>query len=113
MHGKNIIGNTLSNTGDKSFQATNPATSEKLGTVFYEATDAEINQAVELARRAFDPYRACSKDDRAAFLDRIAEEIFALGDELIQCANAESGLPIDRLTGERGRTMNQLKMFAS
>ncbi len=113
MHGKNIIGNTLSNVGGKTFQATNPATSEKLATAFYEATEAEINQAAELATAAFPQYRACSKEGRAAFLDRIAEEILALGDELIQCANAESGLPLDRLTGERGRTMNQLKMFAA
>jgi 2,5-dioxopentanoate dehydrogenase len=113
MHGKNIIGNTLSSAGDNTFSATNPATSEKLDTVFYEATAAEINQAAELAHAAFPAYRACSKDERAGFLERIAEEILALGDELIQRANAESGLPVDRLTGERGRTMNQLKMFAA
>ncbi|MFN7928665.1 MAG: aldehyde dehydrogenase (NADP(+)) [Blastocatellia bacterium] len=113
MHGKNILGNTLSNEGAAMFQAKNPATSETLATVFSEATTAEVNRAVELAQSAFDPYRALSKDARATFLERIADEILALGDELLQCANAESGLPLDRLTGERGRTMNQLKMFAS
>lgn len=112
MHGKNIIGNSLSNTGNVTFQATNPANSEKLETLFFEATESEINQAVELANTAFPQYRKLSKDERATFLERIADEILALGDELIQCANAESGLPLERLTGERGRTMNQLKMFA-
>ena len=113
LHGKNILGNSLSSAGTSTFQAVNPATSEKLATVFMEATEAEINQAVDLAEKAFHPYRACSKDERAAFLDRIADELLALGDDLLQCANAESGLPLDRLTGERGRTMSQLKMFAA
>lgn len=113
LHGKNIIGNSLSNAGSNMLQAINPASSEKLETTFFEATEAEINQACELAERAFHAYRACTKDNRADFLDRIADEILALGDDLLQRANAESGLPLDRLTGERGRTMNQLKMFAS
>ena len=94
-------------------QKSRPSTSEKLATTFFEATAAEIHQAVTLADSAFPAYRKLSKEQRADFLDRIAEEILGLGDELIQCANAESGLPLDRLTGERGRTMNQLKMFAS
>lgn len=113
LHGKNIIGNALSSAGDSIFQGVNPATSENLETFFSEAIEAEINQAAALAAQAFDAYRARSKDERAAFLDRIADEILALGDDLLHRANAESGLPLDRLTGERGRTMNQLKMFAS
>jgi NADP-dependent aldehyde dehydrogenase len=115
MHGKNFLGTQLSNLGTSTFQATNPATSETLPTVFYEATEAEIDAAANLARGAFLHYRfdRFTKDDRAALLDRIAEEILALGDELLQVANAESGLPLDRLTGERGRTVNQLKMFAA
>jgi NADP-dependent aldehyde dehydrogenase len=36
----------------------------------------------------------------------------ALGDELLERAHAESGLPLARLTGERARTVNQLKLFA-
>ena len=48
----------------------------------------------------------------AAFLEKIAEEILALGDALIECANQESALPPDRLTGERMRTVNQLRLFA-
>ncbi len=113
MHGKNILGNSLSSSGSSTFQSTNPATSEKLTTLFHEATEAEINQAVELATQAFDPYRGFTKDQRADFLDRIADELLALGDVLLETANAESGLPMARLTGERGRTMAQLKMFAA
>jgi NADP-dependent aldehyde dehydrogenase len=36
-----------------------------------------------------------------------------LGDALIERAHLESGLPQARITGERGRTVGQLKLFAS
>ncbi len=48
----------------------------------------------------------------ARFLETIGDQIVAAGDELIStCAN-ETGLSVDRLTGERARTVNQLKLFA-
>jgi len=53
-----------------------------------------------------------SIEERAVFLETIADEILAAGDDLINRAMAETGLPAARLTGERGRTMMQLKMFA-
>jgi alpha-ketoglutaric semialdehyde dehydrogenase len=46
-------------------------------------------------------------------LRSIAEEINAIGDTLIECAMAESGLPAQRLQGERGRTTGQLNMYAN
>jgi NADP-dependent aldehyde dehydrogenase len=50
---------------------------------------------------------------RADFLDAVAAEIMAAGDDLLKRANVETGLPTDRLTGERGRTCGQLKAFAA
>ncbi|MFN0119476.1 MAG: aldehyde dehydrogenase (NADP(+)) [Blastocatellia bacterium] len=113
MHGKQLIGNSLSSENTQTFQAFDPAAGQALPTAFHEATTSEINRACELAACAFTAYRATTGEQRAAFLDRIADEFLALGDELIQRANAETGLPIDRLTGERGRTMNQLRAFAA
>ena len=46
-------------------------------------------------------------------MEAIADEIMALGDPLIARACGESGLPEGRIQGERGRTCNQLKMFAN
>lgn len=75
-----------------------------------EATLAEVQQAAELAASRFrSPW---PDSDRAAFLDAVAEEIEALGDLLLETASRESNLPIPRLTGERGRTCAQLRMFA-
>lgn len=73
---------------------------------------AEVAQACAKADAAFDAYRATAREERAGFLERIAEEILAIGDSLIEAAMAESGLPRARLEGERGRTVGQLRMFA-
>ena len=72
----------------------------------------DVAAACRAAEAAFDIYRATSKEERARFLERIAEEILALGDALIEAAMRESGLPRARLEGERGRTVGQLRMFA-
>src|SRR4051794_24556086 len=83
-------------------------------TKFEEATIAGVNHAFEAAEAAFDEYRGLQAERRAVFLEAIAEEIEALGDELLSVANAETALPIaERLVGERGRTVNQLKLFAA
>ena len=110
--GVNFTGFTTSAKGDKSFQAFAPAKNEYLVEQFKLATEEEFQYAVSLAEKAFPAYRETSFEDRAIFLDRIADEIMAVGDALIERCVAESGLPAARITGERGRTCGQLKMFA-
>ena len=66
-----------------------------------------------MAAAAFDRYRTLPLARRAAFLEAIADNIMALGDTLLNRAHAETGLPLARLTGERGRTVGQLRLFAS
>ncbi|GAB3950918.1 aldehyde dehydrogenase (NADP(+)) [Spirosoma harenae] len=102
----------LSSTNTDSFQGINPATGQPLPGLFQEATTNEVAQACERAAEAFAEYRKKSGADKATFLEQIATEIEALGDELLQRAQAESGLPLARLTGERGRTTGQLRLFA-
>jgi NADP-dependent aldehyde dehydrogenase len=79
---------------------------------FRAATVGDVDAAMKLADAAFTKYRQTTGLQRAEFLERIADEIMALGDALIARAKAETGLPEPRLVGERGRTVNQLKMFA-
>src|SRR5258707_8490784 len=57
-------------------------------------------------------FRPSGAKERATFLRRIGEQIETLGDELIQVCHEESRLTVDRLRGERARTINQLVMFA-
>ena len=77
-----------------------------------EASPADVDSAAAAAAGAFEGYRRVPADARAAFLDRIAMAIEA-NDELIDAAHAETALPVPRLTGERARTANQLRMFAA
>src|SRR6185436_733790 len=72
----------------------------------------EIDRAVRLASDAFEDFRSRPPEQRARLLDAIASEIEKLGDALIERANAETALGVPRLTGERARTANQLRMFA-
>jgi 2,5-dioxopentanoate dehydrogenase len=113
LHGKNLIaGKAVASAGSKTFSGVAAASGEKLSPLFHEATPAEADEAMTLAAKAFEEYRRQPAEKIAAFLDRIAEEILKLGDELIQRASVETGLPEARLTGERNRTINQFKMFA-
>ncbi len=64
------------------------------------------------AKLAFPKFQAVADTAKADFLESIALEIEALGDELLQTTMQETNLPLARLTGERGRTTMQLRMFA-
>ena len=113
LHGQQIIGQQLTSSGESKFQAYNPATKSSLDPFFSEATSEEISDAFDLAEKAVLPFGEVSRDGRADFLETVADEILALGDVLIDRATQETGLPTGRITGERGRTMNQLKLFAA
>lgn len=110
--GKNYIGNKLCAKGNISHKTINPKLNIENPTSFIEATDDEVNEAVELASEAFKKYRKVSGSKRAAFLNAIADEILALDQELINAYTTESGLPEGRAIGERGRTVFQLRSFA-
>jgi 2,5-dioxopentanoate dehydrogenase len=110
--GKNFIGYELSNQGHNTFQAYNASDFTMINKNFYCATKKEVNSAVGLAKSAYSEYKDYSGEKKADFLDAIAEEILNLGDKLVKRAMAETALPEARIIGERGRTVNQLKMFA-
>jgi NADP-dependent aldehyde dehydrogenase len=76
------------------------------------SSPSEVQAIAKAAGRAAAAYAAVSGPDRARFLDRIAERLEELGDELLQTAHRETSLPLPRLQGERGRTCGQLRTFA-
>jgi NADP-dependent aldehyde dehydrogenase len=94
------------------FHAVDPASGHALKPDFSAAGLDEVDQACELAWSTFHEYRELDPEIRARFLETIADQIMALGDELPERGHAESGLPIARLTGERARTVGQLRLFA-
>ncbi len=113
IHGKNYIGSALSAEGTVTFQTFSPVDLQQLPEHFVQATETETEEAVAKAAKAYESYKKVSGKQRAVFLRAIAEEIEALGAELIERACTESGLPEGRITGERGRTVNQLRLFAT
>jgi NADP-dependent aldehyde dehydrogenase len=72
-----------------------------------------IEQVMQQSRAAFEAYQLIPIEKKALFLESIAHHLEALGDELLQTTATETNLPLPRLTGERGRTTLQLRMFAS
>jgi alpha-ketoglutaric semialdehyde dehydrogenase len=113
LHGKNLIGTELSALGEKTFFGFDPRAGKQLDTPFHQGTTEEVDRALALASDAFPALRQASAEVISGFLENIASEIEALGDELIQQASVEAGLSAARLTGERGRTTGQLRMFAN
>lgn len=111
--GHMLIGQQSVQGHKKAIRALNPATNEHLEPEFLGGDQQHVDQATALAWQSFDAYRTVSVEQRATFLECIADEILALGDVLVERAMAESGLPRARIEGERGRTMGQLRMFAS
>ena len=112
ISGKNFIGRTLSGNGRHTFQAMDPSSGNALPPHFFEATNDEVDQAIAKSADAFMIYRHTQPELRADFLERIAAGIEKLAAELIHRCCAETGLPEARIIGERGRTVNQLRLFA-
>ena len=110
--GNSLLAGTPVHGSDGEVQAVNPATGEKLDPSFGLVSPEQLAEATTAAAAAFDTYRAISPEERATFLERIADNIEAVAAELTERAVAETGLPAARIEGERGRTTGQLRLFA-
>ena len=96
----------------RTFRAVDPVKNVEIDPEYRDASPEEIDAAMERAEGAFVEYRKKTPHERAGFLKAIANEIEALGEALIERAVLETALPAGRITGERGRTVGQLRMFA-
>jgi NADP-dependent aldehyde dehydrogenase len=110
--GKNYIGEELSATGSVTYKTIDPEANSENEFTFYEATKEEVNQAAEKASEAFEVYKIKSSKEKAEFLEAIASEIEALGEELTNIYSKESALPEGRAKGECARTSSQLRSFS-
>ena len=71
-----------------------------------------VDRACNAAEDAFLSFGNTKREARATFLEAIADEIEARGDAITEIGTRETGLPVARLQGERGRTTGQLRLFA-
>lgn len=106
-----IAGEPVAGTDGTSF-GINPATNEKLEPAYTLVSDAQLKTATDAAADAFESFSNLHPERHALFLESIANNIEAIGDELITRASAETGLGAERLRGERARTVGQLRLFA-
>ncbi|MHB8755276.1 MAG: aldehyde dehydrogenase (NADP(+)) [Candidatus Acidiferrales bacterium] len=106
------MGSELGGTRGRTFRATNPATGGEIEPNYYSADTKEAGHAAELAARACAEYCGASGKTKGALLRKIAEQIEALGDDLVTRAVQETALPLARIKSETARTCFQLRMFA-
>ena len=109
FHGKHLIAGTWVGSDD-TFSST-PVAGTPIAVS--KGTPAQVDAAAQAAEAAFPAYAATTREERAAFLEAIADEIEARGDTITEIGTAETGLPAGRLEGERGRTTGQLRLFAA
>ncbi|NBA93482.1 aldehyde dehydrogenase (NADP(+)) [Pseudomonas sp. R5(2019)] len=110
--GQHFIAGGRSAAGDVTLQSLDAHTGEALPYRFFQATDAEADAAAQAAADAYPVFRNLSPLRRAEFLEAIADQIDALGDDFIAIVCRETALPAARIQGERGRTSGQMRLFA-
>lgn len=107
-----IAGQHVAGEGKTAF-GFNPATNEQLEPAYTLITEDQLTAATAAAAEAYLSFSTLDPETHAGFLDAIADNIEAIGEELITRAGQETGLPTARLQGERARTTGQLRLFAS
>lgn len=112
LSGHNYIGGARSAQGRVQLQSLDASTGQALPGHFFQATEAEVHAAAQAAASAYPLFRELGAERRAQFLDAIADELDALGDDFIATVCRETALPTARIQGERSRTSGQLRLFA-
>jgi 2,5-dioxopentanoate dehydrogenase len=110
--GRSMIGFREGVEASEHFYGISPASGQPLGPGYSSATPGEVELAAQLAFQASTIYGRLSGRERGAFLRKIAANIEALTEELVERAYLETALPTPRLQGETGRTCGQLRLFA-
>ena len=113
LTGSQLIGGQESTDSTEEFYAVDPTSGNELEPSYREATAAEIDAAVSAAAASFDEFRKRSAFARADFLEAIAEETLALGDEFLERASSETGHPLPRCAAERDRAIFHTRQFAN
>ncbi len=98
---------------EETFRAVNPATGRDLDPSFSSATSADVDRTASLAAAAFVESSKLAGTRRGELLRRIAGNLEAGSEALIERAHLETALPVGRLQGELMRTTGQLRMFAA
>ena len=104
ISGQQFIGGQRRATGEAALLSLRADDGQPTGYRFHQATAAETSAAAEAAAAAFAPYSQLSAEQRANFLDAIAEELDAL-DEAFRLRHAGNRLAAGAV--ERRTRQNQ------
>ncbi|WP_130904664.1 aldehyde dehydrogenase (NADP(+)) [Pseudomonas sp. Sample_22] len=112
LSGHNFIAGGRSAAGSVMLHSVDATTRQALPTAFKQATLEEVGAAAMAAHQAYPIYRHVPSERRAQFLEAIAAELDALGEDFINLVCQETALPAARIQGERARTSGQMRLFA-
>jgi 2,5-dioxopentanoate dehydrogenase len=112
LTGELLIGAADVAATEGTMKALNPATNREIEPGFALGGRAEVDLAVRLADEAFDSYSHTTLAARAAFLERIADNLDAVRTELAERAALETGLPAPQLEAEAAKAATQFRQFA-
>jgi alpha-ketoglutaric semialdehyde dehydrogenase len=113
LYGHSLIAGEATTGTSGTVDGLNPATNERLEPAYTLIGEEQLKAATAAAAAAYPSFSALDPGTHSSFLEAIADNIEALGDELIIRAGQETGLPATRLQGERARTTGQLRLFAT
>jgi alpha-ketoglutaric semialdehyde dehydrogenase len=113
LTGDMFIGARRARGIDGELHAVDPRSAHRLEPSYGLGGVAEVNEACGLAAAAFPSYRATGLAERAAFLETVATEIEAVGEQLVDRVMSETGIVEPRVRGELARTTNQFRLFAA
>ncbi len=77
-----------------------------------ETSTQDIDRRIQMAAEAFQFLKNTTISERAEFMNAVADQIEALGEELLTVTHAETSLSLARLTGEKARTVGQWRSYA-
>ena len=95
-----------------TFRAVNPATDQTLEPDYHPLDVSGVDAVASQAWEAFADYGRRSGAEKAAFLRKIAGNVDAVVEDLVERTTAETALPEARVRGETTRTTGQLRLFA-
>ena len=93
------------------YTVTNPATGQ-VEKQFPQATDDELNAAIDTAAKRFESWSKTTPDERAKLLDKVADIYEERTEELAEIIGREMGKPVKQARGELGIVVDIYRYYA-
>jgi len=106
-----IGGAWLAAAGGGTFTVVNPATEEPVAQLA-NATEADVDAAIEAARKGFEAWRQVQPWERARLIRRVAELMRGREAEIAKALTLEVGKPLAQAKGETQSAIEQFEWFA-